>query len=380
MKTCAIYARKSTDDSDRNEEARSVTRQVEHATAYAQAHGWTVSPQHVYVDDNASGAEWTRRHGLNRLLAAIETGRPPFSVLIVSELSRIGRDSVRVPYIVQRIEEAGVEIHGYLSGQRISVDDELGEMQTMLHSLAASYERRRAKQRTHDALLRRARAGYIANGICFGYHNAPVLEGGRRLHSMRVIEPAEAAVVVRIFEMCAAGSGYGKIAHILNDAGAPAPSPRRPGRRRSWSTTTVRDALMREAYRGAITWNVRRREMRHGRRAATRRPPGEWVARQDESLRIVSEELWTARTRAWPPRAPSTSSAPGTPTVAGRFRARSRRICWPGSSRAAPAAAPCSRTATGRSFSRTCARSTTCAAGASAKTAWGPPWAWRTRR
>jgi DNA invertase Pin-like site-specific DNA recombinase len=31
----AIYARKSTDDSDRNEEARSTTRQIERATEYA---------------------------------------------------------------------------------------------------------------------------------------------------------------------------------------------------------------------------------------------------------------------------------------------------------------------------------------------------------
>ena len=294
MTTCAIYARKSTDDSDRNEEARSTTRQIAHATEYAERKGWTVDPRYIFTDDGVSGAEWARRHGLNRLLAAIDTGCPPFGVLIVSELSRIGRDSVRVPYIVQRIEEAGVEIHGYLSGQRISVEDEIGEMQTMLHSLAASYERRRARQRVHDALLQRARAGRVANGVCFGYRNEPVLEAGRRIHSTRVIEPAEAAVVVRIFELCAAGAGYGKIAHTLNDDGAPAPSPRRPGRRHSWSSTTVRDALMREAYLGTITWNVRRREMRQGRRAATRRPEGEWVRRQDESLRIVSEGLWTA--------------------------------------------------------------------------------------
>ena len=44
----AIYARKSTDDSDRNEEARSTTRQVERATEYALAKGWTVDPRHVY--------------------------------------------------------------------------------------------------------------------------------------------------------------------------------------------------------------------------------------------------------------------------------------------------------------------------------------------
>jgi hypothetical protein len=31
----AVYARKSSDDSDRNEEARSTTRQVERVTAYA---------------------------------------------------------------------------------------------------------------------------------------------------------------------------------------------------------------------------------------------------------------------------------------------------------------------------------------------------------
>jgi len=37
----AVYACKSTDDSDRNAEARSTTRQIERAAAYAQAKGWT---------------------------------------------------------------------------------------------------------------------------------------------------------------------------------------------------------------------------------------------------------------------------------------------------------------------------------------------------
>jgi DNA invertase Pin-like site-specific DNA recombinase len=40
----AIYARKSTDDSDRNTEARSTTRQIESATKYAATKGWTVDP------------------------------------------------------------------------------------------------------------------------------------------------------------------------------------------------------------------------------------------------------------------------------------------------------------------------------------------------
>jgi len=45
----AIYGRKSTDQGDRDDEAKSVTRQVEHARAYAMAKGWTVAEEHVYV-------------------------------------------------------------------------------------------------------------------------------------------------------------------------------------------------------------------------------------------------------------------------------------------------------------------------------------------
>ena len=54
----AIYARKSTDDSDRNLEARSTRRQIESATAYAERKGWTVDPRYIFVDENTSGAEW----------------------------------------------------------------------------------------------------------------------------------------------------------------------------------------------------------------------------------------------------------------------------------------------------------------------------------
>jgi site-specific DNA recombinase len=286
--TAAIYARKSSDDSDRNEEARSTTRQVERATEYARAHGWAIDPAHVFVDENVSGAvPLEARPAGAALLKALHSGSAQFGALVVSELSRIGRDGVRTPYTVQQIEEAGVEIHGYLSGQRISVDDEQGEMQTMLHSLAASYERRRAKQRTHDALLSRARAGHVPNGVCFGYANVPA-DG----HSTRVVVPEEAAVIRRLFAMAADGAGYQRIARTLNDAGAPAPYPRRPGRPRSWSTTTVRDALHRELYRGRIIWNRRRREIRRGKRTFTMRPEGEWITRDAPELQIISDELW----------------------------------------------------------------------------------------
>ena len=119
---------------------------------------FTGDPRYVFVDDAVSGAEWKHRPGFNALLAAL-TPRPPFDVLIVSELSRIGRDTVRTPAAGMQIDEAGVEIRSYLSDAPISLADESSEIHTIFNSLAASFERRRTRQRTYDALKRRAEAG-----------------------------------------------------------------------------------------------------------------------------------------------------------------------------------------------------------------------------
>jgi DNA invertase Pin-like site-specific DNA recombinase len=132
----AIYARKSTDDSDRDAEAHSCDRQIEGATRYAAEQGSTVDARYIFRDDAVSGAEWKHRPGWTALLAALSPA-PPFARLVVSELSCIGRDSVRTPAAVLQLEESGVEIHSYLNRGCISLADEAGEMSTMLGSLLA---------------------------------------------------------------------------------------------------------------------------------------------------------------------------------------------------------------------------------------------------
>jgi DNA invertase Pin-like site-specific DNA recombinase len=67
-----------------------------------------VTPRHSYVDENTSGAEWKHRPGFNALLAALEP-RPPFGVVIVSELSRIGRDTARMLASVLQTEDGTVD-------------------------------------------------------------------------------------------------------------------------------------------------------------------------------------------------------------------------------------------------------------------------------
>src|SRR5499426_840786 len=266
----SLYCRKSTDDSDRNAEARSTRRQIEGATAYARAKGWTVDPRYVFVDENTSGAEWKQRPGFNALLAALDP-RPPFGVVIVSELSRIGRDTVRTPAAVMRIEEAGVEIRSYLSDAPISLADESSEIHTIFNSLASSFERRRARQRTYDALRRRAEAGAVTGGRVFGYRNERYGTGYVR----RVIDDAEAAIVRRIFTLYAEGDGLTRIAKRLNADSVPPPSHGTG----SWAPTAIREIIRRPLYAGRVVWNRSQKITRRGTKAQRWRPASEWMHR-----------------------------------------------------------------------------------------------------
>src|SRR5215813_6052113 len=100
MIAAAIYARKSTEQTGVNEDARSIERQKTRAREYAARHGWAVFDEHIFTDDGISGAEFDdRRPGLQRLLHALKPS-PPFHVLIISEVSRLGREQIEVAKIL----------------------------------------------------------------------------------------------------------------------------------------------------------------------------------------------------------------------------------------------------------------------------------------
>src|SRR5262245_47893985 len=157
------YARKSTEQK-RDADASSVERQVQRAREFAARKGWEFSEQHVYVDDAISGAEWVDRPEYNRMKSDIDVTRPPFQILIVADLSRIGRDATRTPHEINVIEQNDIEIWSYLDDRRISVEDESGEIEVSFKSIASSFQRRQASKTASDELTKRAREGYVAGG------------------------------------------------------------------------------------------------------------------------------------------------------------------------------------------------------------------------
>lgn len=250
----AIYARKSTDQNGVADEAKSVTRQVDNARAYAEAKGWQVDDAHVYVDDGISGAEFAARPAFLRLMNSLEP-RPPFQVLVMSEESRLGREQIETSYALKQLVQAGVRIFFYLEDRERTLDSPTDKIMLSLATFADELEREKARQRVKDAMVRKAKRGHVTGGRCFGYDNVEITNpDGTRSHVERQINEDEAAVVRRIFELCVEGLGKTRIAHTLNEEGAASPRAQQ-GRPNGWSPSSVRAVLHRETYRGVIVWN-----------------------------------------------------------------------------------------------------------------------------
>ena len=163
----AIYARKSTEQNGVADENKSVTRQIEHAKAYAVKKGWTVAEEHVYIDDGISGAEFTKRPGFVRLMNALKP-KPPFQALIMSEESRLGREAIETAYALKQLITSGVGVFFYLEDRERTLDSPTDKIMLSLTAFADELEREKARQRTYDAMRRKALAGHVTGGRVFG--------------------------------------------------------------------------------------------------------------------------------------------------------------------------------------------------------------------
>jgi DNA invertase Pin-like site-specific DNA recombinase len=291
--TAAIYARKSTEQAGVADDQKSVARQIEQARRYAAAKGWTVVDEAMFVDDGISGAEFANRPGFLRLMNALKP-RPSFNVLIMSEVSRLGREQIETAYALKQLSVSGVRCFGYLEDREMLMESATDKFLMGAVTFAADLEREKARQRTYDAMARKARAGHVTGGRLFGYDNVEsVGADGKRSHVERIVNEAEAAVVQRIFQLSVDGHGVKAIAKMLNAEGAISPRAQR-GRSQSWAPSSVREVLFRDVYRGVVTWNRTRKRNQWGVQKQADRPAADLITVPSPALRIVDEDVWSA--------------------------------------------------------------------------------------
>jgi len=234
----------------------------------------------------------------------------------MSEESRLGREAIETAYALKQLVRAGVRVFFYLEDRERTLDSPTDKLLMSVTAFSDELEREKARQRTYDAMQRKARAGHVTGGRVFGYDNVEIVAGeGRRSHVERRIYDDEAAVVRRIFELCALGAGLTRITKTLNAERVPAPRPQQ-GRPRAWVASSVRAVLLRPLYRGEVVWNQTKKRDRWVVKPSARMTD-EWLRVPAPTLRIVSDDLWAARAQG--------AGRPPNTVRAGRWRPPKRR-------------------------------------------------------
>jgi site-specific DNA recombinase len=290
LRSAAIYARVSTEMQSRS----SIDDQIRKCRQYAEAHGFRILEEHIYRDEAFSGVG-SDRPALKRLLQSALSVAPPFSTILIDDTSRLSRTTEDALSIFKRLNFAGVQLIAVSQG--ISSDNEQSEMLVTVHGLVDSLYVRELAKKIHRGMEGLALRGLHTGGRIFGYETVSL---GDRAGKKLVINPSEAEIVRRIFELSAGGQSLKRIARILNAEHVQSPRARRDRVGGEWCPTAIREMLKNELYVGRVVWNRSKFVKVPGtnKRQRRMRPESEWMRGENPELAIISEELWTAvRTR-----------------------------------------------------------------------------------
>ena len=284
----AIYARYSS-ESQRQE---SIEDQIFTCRRLAREKRLTVLDDHIYADYAQSGSR-KDRVGLNQLITA--GANQLFDVLIVDDLSRLARDNFLMLSVLAEFQYAGLSVVSV--ADNLDSSDEESTLGIQIRGIFNELQLRDLKKKTLRGLIGQKQRGFSAGERTFGYASHPAgkiitdKKGKSRPEGYKIeIEPRESGVVQRIFNQFASGISITRIVKQLNEDDVRG----RKNEKKNWANNTVGRILSNEKYIGKWVWNKSesRRDPKTGRRRRFPKAESEWIVNHDESLRIISQELW----------------------------------------------------------------------------------------
>lgn len=252
-----IYIRLSQEDKDKDKkyesESQSVTNQRQILMNYVQSCGFNYIDE--YVDDGFSGTNFDRP-SFKRMIKDIESKR--INLVIVKDLSRLGRDHVNTGYYMERyFPENKVRFISLMEGYDSGRNQASNDSSTFIVACNDYYSKQNSNKIRDVLHSKKSNGKFIGSLPAFGYMRDPEDKG-------HLIPNPETAPVVRdIFKWYASGIGLSDIVTKLNDMEIPTPSKYKNTKLSSrcmnqdlWSISSVRKILKNRMYTGDMVQNV----------------------------------------------------------------------------------------------------------------------------
>jgi DNA invertase Pin-like site-specific DNA recombinase len=227
MKKAVIYARYSSD----LQKDRSIDDQITLCEQIASRHGYEVTK--IYKDQAKSAASMFERDGLLELMNAAKSRG--FNAVITESLDRLSRDQEDTPAIFKRLRFNEIKIidqNGEVTDVHIGVGGIVNSM--FLKNLADKVKR---------GMNGRVREGLVPGTLTYGYRLVSGKPGERE------IDPADAAILIRIFEEYADLTSTRTIATGLMRDNITSPT-------KVWNHQKMLGMLSNQIYIGKLVWNA----------------------------------------------------------------------------------------------------------------------------
>ena len=291
QKKTALYCRLSQDDGAEGD-SNSIQNQKCILQQYALDHHFP-NPC-FYVDDGYSGASF-QRPGFQQMMADMENGE--IGIIITKDLSRLGRNQLHTGlYIEERFPMFGVR---YIAiNDNVDTDSSESNELMPFKNLFNEWYVRDSSRKVRAVLRAKAERGeWIGTRAPYGYRKDETDK--KKL----VIDDEAAAVVKRIFAMCAGGMGPGRIAKQLKKEKKLCPTAyayRKYGIVHSsldeqdpyhWSDSSICNMLGNEMYLGN-TVNMRFSRKSYKDRRKIAHPREECLVFENTHPALITKEVW----------------------------------------------------------------------------------------
>lgn len=250
-----IYIRLSQEDKDKKyeSESQSVTNQRQILLNYVNSNGFNYIDE--YVDDGYSGTNFDRP-SFKRMIQDIESKK--INLVIVKDLSRLGRDHVNTGYYMERyFPEHKVRFISLMEGYDSARNQASNDSSTFIVACNDYYSKQNSNKIRDVLYSKKSNGKFIGSLPAYGYMRDPEDKGHL------IPNPETAPIVKDIFKWYSSGVGLSDIVTRLNEMEVPTPSKYKNTKLSSqclnqdmWTISSVRKILKRRMYTGDMVQNV----------------------------------------------------------------------------------------------------------------------------
>ena len=283
----ALYERLSRDD-DLEGESNSISNQKRQLEDYARSQGFP-NPVH-FTDDGISGTCFDRP-GFLAMMKEVEAGRVEY--LLIKDMSRLGRDYLKVGQIMEILRQKGVRLIAINDG----VDSARGDDDfTPFRNIMNEYYARDTSRKIRSTFQSKGKSGkHVTGTVIYGYL-------WNEARDQWLVDEYSAGIVKRIFSMTIEGMGPYQIASRLKEEKVLIPSAylatHNEGVNKNktfkdvygWGSSTIVNILDKREYLGH-TVNFKTRKHFKDKKSHYV-PEDEWTIFEDTHEAIIDQETF----------------------------------------------------------------------------------------